>query len=163
MTLKGKIKELPSIAKLFLATFVISLSLGYTTAFYFLTDTTGPTPKGVQTNYLGNENEQNPEGKRKFKMSKRELLTTIHDHTISISLIFLAIGSIFLLTDVRPSLKKFFLVEPFISIIVTFGGIWLMWTGVIWFKYIIMISGSLMTFSYYFMAVVVLWQLKNIE
>ena len=37
------------------------------------------------------------------------------------------------------------MIEPFISIILTFGGIYCMWLGFAWMKYVIMISGVFMT------------------
>jgi hypothetical protein len=40
------------------------------------------------------------------------------------------------------------MIEPFLSIILTFGGIYLLWSGIAWFKYVIIFSGILMTFSF---------------
>ncbi len=34
------------------------------------------------------------------------------------------------------------------SVILTFGGIYLLWSGVLWFKYIVIVSGILMTVSF---------------
>ena len=40
------------------------------------------------------------------------------------------------------------MIEPMISLITTFGGLWLLWNGVLWMKYIIMVSGILMHLSF---------------
>ena len=46
--------------------------------------------------------------------------------------------------------------EPFISIIFTFGGIYVLWSGVIWFKYIIMLSGIAMVLSFILSSIFIL-------
>jgi hypothetical protein len=44
--------------------------------------------------------------------------------------------------------KKLLSIEPFVSILVTFGGIYLIWMGFTWISYIVVVSGILMTLSY---------------
>ena len=44
-------------------------------------------------------------------------------------------------------IKNFLMLEPTISLVVTFAGLWLLWSGISWMKYIIMISGILMHLS----------------
>ncbi|MFW2347565.1 MAG: hypothetical protein ACN4EF_03300, partial [Wenyingzhuangia sp.] len=46
------------------------------------------------------------------------------------------------------TVKKFLMIEPLLSVLVTFTGIYLLWTGVLWMKYIVMFSGILMTASF---------------
>jgi len=46
--------------------------------------------------------------------------------------------------------------EPFLSIILTFWGIYFLWSGHIWFKYIIMVSGLAMTVSLILSSVIIL-------
>ena len=83
-----------------------------------------------------------------FKKSKREILTLVHNHILSLSLIFFVLALILSTTSINMKLKQFLMLEPFASVLLTFGGIYLMWKGVSWFKYIVMISGMLMTFSF---------------
>ena len=59
-------------------------------------------------------------------------------------------------TKRREDLISFLVIEPFVSIILTFGGIWLMWKGFAWMKYVIIVSGTLMNLAYVVMAVLVL-------
>lgn len=95
----------------------------------------------------------------KFKKSEKEIITTVHNHVVSMSIIFLLLGGILLITSIHPMLKKTLIIEPFISILLTFGGIWIMWSGVLWFKYIIIFSGILLTLTYTTSVMLVFWQL----
>jgi len=138
-----------------LIAFVITLSFGYATGMYYLTLTSGTQTQTIEENYLGNEADESAEV-MKFKKSEKEVISIIHSHVISFSLIFLSIGSLLLLTSYPTPLKSILVIEPFISIILTFGGIWLLWKGVAWMKYVIIISGTLMNLAYGFMVTLVL-------
>ena len=89
------------------------------------------------------------------------MLTILHTHVLSISFIFFMLGGLVAITSLPKKLKTFLMVEPFVSIIFTFGGIYLMWKGLIWMKYIVMISGILMTAVFIVSAGVVLFQLAK--
>jgi len=54
------------------------------------------------------------------------------------------------LHEIKGSMKAFLTIEPFFSLIVTFGGIYLIWMGYEYFAYLVMFSGSLMTITYLF-------------
>ena len=60
------------------------------------------------------------------------------------------------MTSYPSRLKSVLVIEPFVSIILTFGGIWLMWQGVSWMKYVIIVSGTLMNLAYMLMAGLIL-------
>lgn len=158
MELHGKINALPKTAKFLIGFFIITLSFGYFTGLRFVNENTNNTTQGIEEHYLGNEADEDAEIMR-FKKSEKEIITTVHNHVISMSLIFLALGGILLLTSVNPTLQKFLVLEPFISIVLTFGGIWLMWSGVLWFKYIIIFSGSLLTITFTTSVILILTQL----
>ena len=51
------------------------------------------------------------------------------------------------------------MIEPFVSIVFTFGGIYLLWSGITWFKYIIILSGTLMTFSFVIATISIAYQI----
>lgn len=154
----GLLLGLPKEIKAFVAAFIVVLSIGYFTGLLFVGQTSTTTPHGIEENYLGNENDEMAEV-MKFKKSEREMLTIIHTHILSMSFIFFLLGGILLLTKLPKKLKMFLAVEPFVSIILTFGGIYFMWQGVIWMKYIVMISGIFMTTVYVASASIILFQL----
>lgn len=158
MILHGKIHQLPKSAKLLVGFFILTLSFGYYTGLIFVNENTNSTVDGIEEHYLGNEADEEAEI-MKFKKAEKEIITTVHNHVISMSLIFLALGGILLLTSIPMKFKKFLLVEPFISILLTFGGIWLLWNGVLWFKYIVIFSGILLTLTFTTSVVLILFQL----
>lgn len=158
MKYNGLLGTFPSEIKLFIGAFVVILSIGFYTGLMFVNETTGAKPAGITENYLGNEEDEDAEV-MKFKKSKREMLTTVHTHILSMSFIFFLLGALVWITKLPKKLKLFLTVEPFLSLILTFGGIYLLWSGLLWMKYIIMISGALMTLTFTLSALVILWQL----
>ena len=126
---------------------MLTLSVGYFTGLAFVFQTKSNTPIGLEENYNGNEDDLEVM-EMKFKKSPREMLTIIHTHVLSISLIFFASGLLFFFSDAPKRIKPFLLVEPFISVLVTFGGIYLLWQGFNFMAYIVLVSGVLMTLSY---------------
>ena len=140
--------------------FVLVLSVGYFTGLLFVRQTDSVRPDGIEENYLGNEEIEDAKV-MKFQKGEREMLTILHTHILSISFIFFLLGGLVSITSLPKRLKGFLMIEPFVSIILTFGGIYFMWKGIIWMKYVVMISGSLMTAVYIFGAGAVLFQLSK--
>ncbi len=158
MQLNGLIHTFPKHVKLFIAAFVIVLSIGYMTGLLFVGQTKSTTPDGMVENYLGNED--NADAKvMKFEKGEREMLTILHTHVLSISFIFFFLGGLISITSLPRKLKAFLMVEPFLSIILTFGGIYLLWKGMLWMKYVVLISGIVMTAVFVIGAIAVLIQL----
>ena len=158
MQLDGLIQTLPRYVKQFIAAFVIVLSIGYFTGLQFVRQTNSDNPSGMVENYLGNEDLEDVPV-MKFKKGEYEMLTLLHSHVLSISFIFFFLGGLIAITSLPKNLKAFLMIEPFVSIVFTFGGIYLLWKGILWMKWVVMISGVLMTVVYMVGAVVVLFQL----
>ena len=158
MQLNGLIFTLPKEIKLLIAAFVIVLSIGFYTGLLFVGETSSANPHGIEEQYLGNENDENAEEMR-FKKSDKEMLTLVHNHILSMSIIFFLLGLILSMTKLNKKLKLFLILEPFASVILTFGGLYLLWTGLLWMKYIVMVSGILMTFIFTASVFVILKQL----
>ncbi len=147
MNFIDNIHAFPTVAKRFILLFVLTLSVGYFTGFQFIKKTTELSPSGIEQNYNGNESDESADIMI-FKKSEGEILTTIHTHILSFSLIFFSLGLVLLTVPMNTKLKSFLLIEPFLSIILTFGGIWLLWKDITWFRYVVMISGTLLTLSF---------------
>ena len=141
MQLHGLIHTFPKEIKIFVAAFVVVLSVGYYTGLLFVGETSTIKPNGIEENYLGNEDDENTEV-MKFKKGKREILTIIHTHILSMSFIFFLLGSLLSITSINKKVKFFLMIEPFLSVLLTFGGIYFLWLQVIWMKYVIMFSGN---------------------
>ena len=157
MELHGLLQTFPKYVKLFIASFVVVLSIGYSTGLLFVRQTQSVSPDGIEQNYLGNEDIENVKV-MKFEKGAREMLTIIHTHILSMSFIFFFLGGLLAMTSISKRWKAFLMIEPFFSILITFGGIYFMWMGVIWLKYIVMLSGVLMTLAYFVSAGVVLYE-----
>ena len=160
MKFDGRIHDLPKYAKQFIAVFVIVMSIGYFTGLQFVRQTDSDHPAGIEENYLGNEDSEEV-AVMKFKKGEREMLTILHTHILSISFIFFLLGGLLSITSLPKKLKAFLMIEPFFSIVLTFGGIYLMWQGVLWMKWVVIISGTVMTLVYIVGATAILFQLAK--
>ena len=158
INLNGFIFRLPKEVKLLIGAFLVVLSVGYFTGLTFANDTTENHPQGIQENYLGNEEDLEAEV-MKFKKPEREMLTIIHTHILSMSVIFFLLGGLVSITKSNKNLKKALMIEPLLSVLLTFGGIYLMWTGLHWMRYVVVVSGILMTTSFVISVLLVFSQL----
>jgi hypothetical protein len=158
MQLSGLIYTLSKELKMLIGVFVIVLSIGFFTGLLFVGDTSSANPNGIEEQYLGNEADEDATV-MKFRKSEKEMLTLVHNHVLSMSIIFFLIGLILSITQLGKKLKLFLMIEPFISVILTFGGIYLLWKGLIWMKYIVMFSGALMTLTFTLSVIIILFQL----
>jgi hypothetical protein len=160
MQLDGLLLTLPKELKLLIAAFVIVLSVGFYTGLLFVSETSSASPNGIEEQYLGNEDDDGVMV-MKFKKSEQEMLTLVHSHVLSMSLIFFLMGLILSITRLNRSFKLFLILEPFVSVILTFGGIYFLWTGMLWMKYVVMFSGTLMALSFTFSVILILFQLTK--
>jgi len=158
MEINGLIYKLPKEIKLLIGTFLIILSIGFYTGLLFVNESSSMSASGIEENYLGNENNEDAQIMR-FKKPEKEMLSIVHSHVLSMSMIFFLVGLILSITSLSKPLKLFLMVEPFLSVILTFGGIYLLWKGVLWMRYVVMLSGSLMTITFTSSVLIILFQL----
>ena len=142
-----QLHNLPKSLKNTLGVFLIAISFGYLSGLDLLKHTTDFNPKGIEENVLGNEMDEYAE-ELQFKMSERQLNGIIHSHVITLGVLFILLSVMIFFTSYSQGMKSFLMIEPMISLITTFGGLWLLWNGVLWMKYIIMVSGILMHLSF---------------
>ncbi len=158
MQLNGLIYTFPKELKLLIAAFIVVLSVGFYTGLLFVGETSGVEPNGIEEQYLGNDADEDAQV-MKFKKSEREMLTIIHTHILSMSFIFFLLGMILLTTNLNKKLKTFLLIEPFASVMLTFGGLYLLWMGLSWMRYIVIFSGILMTMTFIISTTIIFLQL----
>ncbi|MFK5959140.1 MAG: hypothetical protein QM495_09780 [Lutibacter sp.] len=158
MEVHGLIYQFPREIKSVIFIFIIVLSVGFYGGLSFVNTTTSMKVTEIETNYLGNESDEEAEI-MKFKKSEREILTIVHNHILSMSVIFFLLSLLLATTSINKKLKYFLMIEPFISVLLTFGGIYLLWSGILWFKYVIIISGIFMTFSFLIATFSIVYQL----
>ena len=129
------------------ACFLVVLSVGFFTGIRFVGETDSTTPDGIIEHYNGNEQDEDVMV-MKFKKSAQEMLTIVHTHILSMSMLFFLTGFLLAQTPINERLKLFLIIEPFASILLTFGGLYLIWFGVDWFRYVVIFSGIAMTLAY---------------
>ena len=106
--------------------------------------------------YVGNNDEWEP----KLPKTLQDLVSHTHEHITMFSIIFLSLGLIFLNNStIKGFWKRFLMLEPFISIIITFGGFFMIRYVTTTFSYIIMISSLLMYICFYVMLIISLYEL----
>ena len=152
--------QLPVKLKLLLLLTVVNLTVGVGIGLYYVANTTELTPAGTAEHFSGSEIDAEFDILEKYPKPVSELLITTHNHILSLTLIFLVIGGIFYFNRrISGRMKTFLIAEPFISILTTFGGIWLIRFAHPAFVYLVIPSGILMYSCYFIMTGVLLFEL----
>ena len=157
MNLNGLIYSLPKEFKNLVVPYIVVISIGYFVSILLVDHTSSLSPTGIEENYLGNES-KDPQDIYKFKKTKYQIYNLLHSHIISMSIIFFITGLLLLITDLNYYFKMFLIIEPFVSILMTFGGIYLLWNGVAWMKYVIFISSTIMAIVFLISCYIILLQ-----
>ena len=159
---KIKLYQLPRAIKLLLMLTVLNLTVGVGIGLYYVSNTTHLSPEGTAEQFRGSSVDKNFDIPEKFPKPISELLTTTHNHIISMTFIFFIMGGIFYFNSIITGCwKSFFITEPFFSIIATFGGIWLIRFIHSSFSYLVMVSGVLMYLSFFIMAGTIVYELSS--
>ena len=159
---KIKLYQLPRAIKLLLMLTVLNLTVGVGIGLYYVSNTTHLSPEGTAEQFRGSSVDNNFDIPEKFPKPTSELLTTTHNHIISMTSIFFIMGGIFYFNSIITEFwKSFFIAEPFFSILATFGGIWLIRFIHSSFSYLVMVSGVLMYLSFFIMAGTIIYELSS--
>ena len=157
---KIRLYQLPSKFKLLLLLTVINLTAGVGIGLYYVANTTQLSPEGTTEHFSGSEINEEFDIPEKYPKPISELLTTTHNHIISMTFIFFILGGIFYFNSIITGFwKSFIIAEPFISIITTFGGLWLMRFCHPAFVYLVIPSGILMYLCFFAMAGINIYEL----
>ncbi len=159
---KIKLYQLPRAIKLLLMLTVLNLTVGVGIGLYYVSNTTHLSPEGTAEQLRGSSVDNNFDIPEKFPKPTSELLTTTHNHIISMTFIFFIMGGIFYFNSIITGFwKSFFIAEPFFSILATFGGIWFIRFIHSSFSYLVMVSGVLMYLSFFIMAGTIIYELSH--
>ena len=152
MTLQTLDKNLKKI----LIYYLITLGVGFSLGVLYVYLNSEFSSSGMIEQYLGNNDEWEP----KLPKTLQDLVSHTHEHITMFSIIFLSLGLIFLYNStIKGFWKRFLIIEPFLSIIITFGGFFIIRYISINFSYIIMISSILMYLCFYIMLTISLYEL----
>ena len=154
-----RLRDADSTLRLFLSAFLITLTIGYGVGLAFVKHTTSGTPAGLAEEYRGN-GDPAAGAELKYEKSENELYTLIHNHILSLSMVFLVVGGLFYFSSlVKEGLRKFLMIEPLVALITTFGGIWLMRFVSPGFSWLVLVSGVTMVGCYFAMVILMLIEL----
>lgn len=162
------LRNLEPLLKNFLSAYLIVVTIGLTLGLYFVRHTTDLTPSGTVERFRGSEADSSDEFSipENYPKPISELLVTTHNHILGFSFIFGSVGFIFYFNNrIKGFWKSFLMIEPFISIILSFGTIWLIRYVHPSFVYITVVSAVLLYLSFYTMVFISLFDLwtKNNE
>lgn len=158
-----ELSKLDKTFKNFITSYLIVLAIGVCVGLAFVNLTTNLSASGAVERFRGSEEpvNENFEIKENYAKSVEEMLMTTHNHIIGFSFIFFTTGLIFYFNStIKGFWKTFLLIEPFVSIILSFGSIW----GIRFidrgFVYVTVISAILMYVSFFVMVGISIYDLK---
>jgi hypothetical protein len=154
-----RLRDADTSLRLFVTAFLLLLTIGYVIGLAFVDHTSSGTRQGLVEEYRGTP-ENAPSAELKYAKSPDEMYIFLHNHILSLALVFFAVGGIFYFTS-TPSgfFKDFLIIEPFIGIATTFGGLWLMRYVSGQFSWLVLISGVSMACCYLLMVLLILKEL----
>jgi|ERR1041384_156072 hypothetical protein len=154
-----RLRDADGTLRLFITAFLVLLTSGYAAGLFFVDHTTGGSVRGLSEEYRGSpEGSASPE--LKYAKSADEMYILLHNHILSLSLVFFAVGGLFYFSSIAgPRLKGFLAVEPLVAVGTTFGGIWLTRFVSESFGILVLASGISMAGCYCAMVALILWEL----
>ena len=152
--------QFPRKIKLILFGIIVNLTCGVSLGLFYVADTTHFSTSGTKEHFAGSEVNNEFDIPDKYPKPISELLTTTHNHILSLTFVFIIMGCIFYFSSIfSETIKSIIILEPFLSILTTFGGIWLVSFGYPLFVYLILLSGILMYICFFIMAGSILYEL----
>ncbi|RMH62592.1 MAG: hypothetical protein D6677_09540 [Calditrichaeota bacterium] len=146
--------RLPQAIRYILSAFMIVLTLSVFTGLIFIAHNTGMNRAGISTHYAGAvPSDDDFDVPEHYAKPFAEMLITTHNHLFGFAVIFLITGLLFYASSFPfPRLKLLLMTEPFLTVLLTFGGLWLVryhasfWSGpVIFFSVLTYICYFIMT------------------
>ena len=154
-----KLKDLDNTAQAFLASFLFTMQIGIFIGIGYIYFTTNLNPEGTIEHYNGSEIIEN-EIPEEYPKSLESMILNTHAHINSFAIISLLIGFIFYFNSIIGNkLKLLLLIEPFISITITFPSMWLMRYLNENFVFLVIISSFLMYVCWSIMVMVSFYEL----
>ena len=158
------LSDLSPAVKRILIAMLITLTIGVSLGLLVVFVTTTALPSGITAHYQGDNPEDIDLIPDNYPMPIKELLITTHNHILGFTFIFGFLGLLIQLSATPgPGLKQFLGLEPFVSIILTFGSMW----GIRFlsgtFVWLMMFSSTLLYLSFYVMVAILLMELLRLR
>ena len=150
------LKKIDKNLKKLLVYYLITLGIGFSLGVLYVYLNSEFSSLGMIEQYVGNNDDWAP----KLPKTLQDLVSHTHEHITMFAIIFLSLALIFSYNNtIKGFWKRFLMLEPFISIIITFGGFFIIRYITISFSYIIIVSSLLMYICFYVMLFVCLYEL----
>ena len=150
----------PDLKKI-ISAFLILIALGISTGIVYISYTTQMSLSGTIEQYKGSSVSEYdiPE---KFPKEFESMIRITHEHVIAFSIISILVSFIFNFNSIiKRKIKLFLMLEPYISIVLTFTSMWLMRYCCNSFAYLLIFSSALMYLCWYLMIFVSLYDLNK--
>lgn len=161
--MQKKLYQLDPTLRHFLAAFTLLLSIATAVGLTFVYQTTRMQFSGVIERYNGSDFETLDETidiPENYPKSISEMLLNTHNHLFGFSLIFLSMGILFYFNSfITGKWKSILLIEPFISVFITFASMWGMRFIAPAFVYLLLFTAILTYLSFFVMAAIILYEL----
>ena len=144
-----------------ISAFLIVIGIGIFTGLIYISYTTDITVSGTIEQYRGSTVSEYdiPD---KFPKEYETMIRITHEHMISFSIITILLSFIFNFNSiVKRKIKLILMIEPYISIIITFLSMWLMRYFSSKFVYFLIFSSGLMYLCWYIMIFISLYELNK--
>jgi hypothetical protein len=143
--------------KMLILAFTICLVVGVTIGLIYVYATESTSVAGTVEHYRGSKVSDDFDIPEKYPKTYEGMLLITHTHVIAFAIIFLILGLFWAMNSIVVGWwKLFFLVEPFVSVLITFLSLW----GIRYisdsFSYFSVVFGVLTYASFYFIALIVL-------
>ena len=143
------LKTLDKSLKKLLTVYLIVVAIGISIGIAYLGSETDVSKKGIVEQYNGSTSADEIDIPDKYPKGIKEMFLTTHNHILGLAPLLLSLGLIIYFSTINRKLKMFLLYEPLISLIVTFGSIWLVRFIHPDFVYLTILSAILMYSSIY--------------
>lgn len=147
----GRLRSLPGYWRAPIAAFVLVGLVGYAAGLAFIAHNTGMRARGISDQYHGNDE------LLKFGKSTAEMLEIVHTHLLGMGVLFFALAILYALTDARPRWKALWATETLLTLLSTFGSLWLIAIGQDWAFWAVFPSSVFMVCGFLFMSCAVMW------
>jgi hypothetical protein len=157
-----KLYKLDRTLRHFLAAFISLLMIATLLGLAFVYQTTQFNQSGVVERYNGSSVELDDEMDvpESYPKSVIEMVLNTHNHLFGFSFIFLSLGMLFYFNSILSGFWKYILmVEPFLSVLLTFSSIWAVRFIHPDFVYVTLISAFFTYGSLFVMGTILLYEL----
>ncbi|MCF7840559.1 MAG: hypothetical protein K9N22_07260 [Candidatus Marinimicrobia bacterium] len=156
------LNTLPVTLKRVLLAMLITMTIGVSMGLGLVFITTSAQPDGITSHYQGDKPVDEFEIPEKYPMPVKELLITTHNHVLTFTFIFGILAVLIQFSSrLSRSMQQSLGLEPFLSILFTFGSMWgirFIHSGFVW---LMLASSTVMYLSFYIMVAVLVMDLTG--